>query len=156
MSKNLVEIEMKDGSKIALNLLTSADLGNVKLTEKDGETNLTMKTCLLKEDDEFEYERRLFKWTTMPVLSMYTFKRPKTLEAFKMLKTDKEILDYGVNNFAIDSDKANNGIEAKGTDPIKASNKLAQTLIAKGVPEAVAMDIVRKTEAAMKKAGFGK
>jgi hypothetical protein len=146
--KKVVEIEMNDGSKIALNKLTTADLPNVKLTIKDGESNLTMKSTIIKEGKDFDEQRRLFKWSTMKEIAMYTVKVPKSLEAFRTIKTDAEILEYAVGNYVIESDKENNGMT--GGDPEKKANDTIKKMQALGLPE----KLVNETITAMKKAGF--
>ncbi|MBM3205940.1 hypothetical protein FJZ41_03790 [Candidatus Shapirobacteria bacterium] len=154
--ENEVKIEMKDGKEKLLKDLTPADLPNVKLTEKDGEKNLTMRAIILKEDEAFKYQRRLFKWTTMPSLVMYELKIPKTVAAFKTLAKDSDILEYAIGNYVIETDKLHCGIEAKGSDPIKALDKIVASLVAKGVPQAEAEKSVAETKKALLKQGFGK
>ncbi len=134
MSKKKVEIEMLNGGKKDLKDLTEADLPNIKLTfkvnpiTKEKEPNLTMKTTILKSDVDFDHERRLFKWTTMPNLVMYTLPKPKNMKAFQSIKTNEEILEFAIDNYAIAQDKANNGVVSQGADPIKAGNKLYANL----------------------------
>ena len=145
-----VKIEMKDGTEKLLKDITPGDLSNVKLTVKDGETNLTMKSVIVKTDAKFDVQRRMFKWTTMPNLVVYDLKVPKTMEAFKEVATDKEILDYAIGNYCIEKDKENNGVEAKGADPEKLAHKLIATLEAKGF-DAKGVDAMK---AMLKKNGF--
>ena len=153
----VTEIEMNDGSKKNLADLKESDLGNVKLTIKDGLGNLTLKSCVLSEDAEYIQERRLFKWTTMPAISMYTLAKPKTMASFKKLgKTEKEILAYGVGNYAIEADKDHSGIITTKQTPESYVDKLYKSLVASGVPEEAAKATILDVKTSMKEHGFFK
>lgn len=151
-----VKIGMKNGTEKFLADLTKEDLENVKLTEKSGTTNLTMKTEIVKETATHRIERRLFKWATMPKLAMYDLSIPKDLDQFVVEKGKIAVYEYAIGNFAIESDKLNNGIEAKGTDPVKNLDKIVLALVAKGVPQAEAEKAVASTKKMLLVSGFGK
>ena len=155
MAKNIM-IKMSDGSEKALKDLTNDDLPDVALTQKDGETNLTMKSEVIKSDPKHDTERRLFKWTTMPKIMMYDLKVPKTLEAMKETTKEADILEYAVGNWKIEQDKLHNGIEASGADPNKLLDKLVAGFVARGMSQVEAEKMVAGARASIKKSGFGK
>ena len=154
-----IEIEMIDGSKKFLADLTDSDLGNVTLKKmliKDDkgnvirtDTSLTMKSEYVRQDAEYLYEVRLYKWTTMPKLVKYELKVPKTLKTFVRDVTEKQVLDYALGNYAIDQDKVHNGITSNGMTPME---KTLSDMRKKGVPEAAVLE----TEKILKSCGFGK
>ena len=150
-----VKIEMVNGKFIPLNKLTQADLPNVKLSVKNGQTHFVMKTVVIKEDDRFYVERRLFKWTTMEKLVCYDLKVPKTMEAFREIASEKDILDYAIGNYCIEMDKLNSGT-IDSVNPVKQLDKIVSALVKKGVPLDVAEQTVANTRKALLSQGFGK
>lgn len=155
MEKSL-KIGMKNGTEKFLADLTPADLDEVKLTEKSGTTNLTMKSETVKETTTHKIERRLFKWATMPKLAMYDLSIPIDLDTFVSEKGKVAVYEYAIGNYAIESDKLNNGIEAKGADPVKNLDKIVSALVAKGVPQAEAEKAVASAKKMLLASGFGK
>ncbi len=152
-----VKITMNDGKEKFLADLTQVDVASVKLTEKDGKSYLSMKSEVVSETPSHWVERRLYKWNVMPTLVMYDVKYGKTLDQLKADLSEATVYAHAMRDFIIGQDKVHNGIVGESqADPMKNINKAVAALIAKGVPQAEAQKLVAMTEAALKKAGFGK
>ncbi len=120
-----IQIEMKDGSKKNLADLVQGDLPNVKLTTKEEETNLTMKTEVISETLTHELTRRLYKWTTMPALAMYDVNVPKTFDVWIAETPHDACHEYGIGNWLIEQDKVHNGMS---TGVSKENKELAKLM----------------------------
>lgn len=151
-----VKIELKNGTEVFLADLKQGDLPQVLLNEKDGKTWLAMKSEILRTSDKAITERRLYKWNVMPALVMYDLTYGKDLTFLTEDLGEDKVYKHAVRDFIIGQDKLHNGIESKGSDPVKALDKVAQILIKHHVPEAEALKMVDEQRKALKKAGFGK
>jgi len=144
-----VEIELMDGKKKLLSELNNIDLPKVKLTKNDkGETNLTLKSCLLNETPTHKTERRIYKWRTMENIAMYDVKYAKTLPALSKELGETNVYDYAIGNFLIEQDKLHNGMA--GGKPL--DEKIVASAEKMGLPKSE----IDKIKAIMKEHGFGK
>jgi hypothetical protein len=133
MSKEKIQIEMKDGKSIPLANLTQGDLPNVKLVdgEKQGKpvTRLTLKSEVISETATHKTERRIYKWATMPAVAMYDDTYGKDLDLLVKDTKKESVYSWAIGNMLIEHDKDHNGIVG-GSDPEVTAQKASVKLIA--------------------------
>ena len=113
-----VMIKLVNGKEVPLLTLTQEDLTDVALAKNaKGEPSLAMKCELEGEPvDGVVTQRRLFKWGPMPKVVMYSLAIPTTLEsASRIMGGQDSVIAYAIGNYTVEQDKANNGMEAKGS-----------------------------------------
>lgn len=144
-----IEVEMTNGTKKFIADLTTADLLNVKLTEKDGKTYLSMKSEVITQTPTHVTERRLYKWNVMSSLVMYDVKYGRTLDVLRKELTDTVVYGHATRDYIIGQDKLHNGIT---TSKKPGDVKIMEEATKLGLPP----EELAKIMAIMKQAGFGK